>query len=1394
MSSSDPSSVQPASRGSSPAGGGGSNGGSGSSSGGAPSTSSSAPEPAQVSLPGMVHLSQVSPPSSFNFQAADQWDRWLRRFNRYRQASGLHTQPESVQVNSLLYTMGEQADDLLDSFHLPEDDVSKFTTVTERFTAHFGKKRNYVYERACFHQRTQQPTESLDAFVNDLYRLADRCNFKAMHDEMLRDRLIAGLADARLSERLQMDSDMTLEKALAHARQSAAIKEQQTTVRAAADQSLFAVRQDQGRLRSSRDRPPLRDAPSSSRHSTPSSDSCPWCGYESHPRARCPASRVTCKGCGKTGHFQRVCRSSPPSGSSGSSARQGTHQSPRGTGVHSLSSHSDSSSSAVSSADAFLGTLTHGTGWNLPMLLHGKAITMKVDTGADVTAIPATVFTSLDLPMSLAPSNRTLRGPDNTSLNVCGRFTADLRTAHSSQSHSVPTQVYVVRDLKLPLLGRPAIEALGILPAPANVLETTSTSGDSASDSRSPVAAEFPDLFSGLGTFGPLHTIQLRDEAPPYSLSTPRRVALPMESKVIEALRRMEAAGVIRPVSEPTDWCAGMVVVPKPNGSVRICGDFTRLNKAVKRERHILPTTDHLLARLGDAKVFSKLDANSGFHQIPLAPESQLLTTFITPIGRFCYTRLPFGISSAPEYFQKQMSDLLSDLPGNICMMDDVLTFGSTLEEEVDNLRPALARLQSAGVTLNSEKCQFHATSIKFLGHVIDGCGIRPDPDKIHAIQELSPCSDVHSVRRLLGMANHLGKFIPDLASITQPLRSLLVKGTPWQWGAEQCAAFDRIKTSLSNEPVLAKYSPNYHTTVSADASSFGLGAVLLQRQPDASVRPVAYLSRSLTPAETRYSQIEKEALAATWACDRLSHYLLGMPFTIETDHKPLIPLLGTRALDDLPPRVLRFRLRLLRFDYSIIHTPGKQLAIADALSRAPLRSTDADATATLEAETAAMVSYVTEALPATAQRLEEVSAWQSDDDSCAHIIEYLQHGWPAPSDAPPVVQFLIEHSAHFSLTDDGLILYDQRLYIPPAHQQEILARLHQGHQGITKCRRLARTSVWWPSLSSDIATLVQTCEECSRHRSQPPEPLLSTPLPEFPWQHLAADFFTIDGRNHLLVIDYYSRFIEVLDMPSLSTARTVSHFKSLFARHGIPDSLTTDNGPQFTSAEFAQFASTYGFRHVTSSPLYPQANGMAERAVRTVKSLFRQGTDWHLALLAYRNTPLENGKSPAQLLMNRQLQSLLPLSPTQRQSHPVDQSDLRAADQRLKDRQSTNHASRHAARTLPSLCPQQPVYLPDREESGHVMSQPALRSYIVATPSGQFRRNRRHIVPMPTPQQLPPAGHSAATTDPDPPASQPSTPPCPAVPNLPSTPPAQDQPDKYVTARGRVVHAPDRF
>ena len=285
------------------------------------------------------------------------------------------------------------------------------------------------------------------------------------------------------------------------------------------------------------------------------------------------------------------------------------------------------------------------------------------------------------------------------------------------------------------------------------------------------------------------------------------------------------------------------------------------------------------------------------------------------------------------------MSDLLSDLPGTICMIDDVLTLGDDEHEEENNLHAVLQRLSSAGITLNPDKCAFHQRSVKFLGHILDDNGIHPDPQKVRGVQELKPCTDVPAVRRFLGMANQLGKFVPDLATMSQPLRALLIKGQEWSWTDAHQAAFDAIKSALSSHPVLAMYSTTLDMIISADASSFGLGAVLLHVQSDGSIRPVAYQSRSLTPAETRYSQIEKEALAFTWACDRFEHFILGKPFTIQTDHKPLIPLLGSRALDDLRPRVVRFRLRLLRFNFRIVHVPGKDLAIADALSRAPVSS-----------------------------------------------------------------------------------------------------------------------------------------------------------------------------------------------------------------------------------------------------------------------------------------------------------------------------------------------------------------------------------------------------------------------------------------------------------------------
>ena len=236
----------------------------------------------------------------------------------------------------------------------------------------------------------------------------------------------------------------------------------------------------------------------------------------------------------------------------------------------------------------------------------------------------------------------------------------------------------------------------------------------------------------------------------------------------------MEAAGVISKVSQPTPWCAGMVVVPKKNGKVHICINLKPLNKSVLREVHPLPKVDETLARLSGTKIFSKLDAKSGFWQIPLSPSSRLLTTFITPVVIYCFNKLPFGISSAPEHFQRRMSEILVDLPGVMCQMDDILVFEKTQSEHDQHLEAVLRLIEEANVTLSPQKCEFSKTKLTFLGHVIDAGGIRADPVKTKAIVDMSPPTSLSELIRFLGMANQLGKFTPNLAELTQPLRELL--------------------------------------------------------------------------------------------------------------------------------------------------------------------------------------------------------------------------------------------------------------------------------------------------------------------------------------------------------------------------------------------------------------------------------------------------------------------------------------------------------------------------------------------------------------------------------------------------------------------------------------------
>ena len=358
--------------------------------------------------------------------------------------------------------------------------------------------------------------------------------------------------------------------------------------------------------------------------------------------------------------------------------------------------------------------------WKIPIKVNGTEVLFKVDTGADVSVIPESDVKKLNV--TVKRTNKVLTGPCKNQLSVCGSFGAKLNTGNKSADQVID----VVQGLRFPFLGRPAIEALNIV----SVVQQVQISTDELYE-------KFPQVFDGLGKLDGEYHIDLKDDARPYAVTTPRRVPLPLMDKVKEELDKKEKQGVIARIDKPTDWCAPIVVVPKQNGKVRICVDFTKLNDCMRRERHILPSVEHILAQLDGGKVFSKLDANSGFYQIQLSKQSAELTTFITPFRRIYFNRLPFGITSAPEYFQRRMSEKLAGLKGTLCVMDDILITGKTQEEHDQRLMAALDRIKESGIALNKGKCEFSKDKVTYLGQVISSSGIKPDTEKVRAILDM---------------------------------------------------------------------------------------------------------------------------------------------------------------------------------------------------------------------------------------------------------------------------------------------------------------------------------------------------------------------------------------------------------------------------------------------------------------------------------------------------------------------------------------------------------------------------------------------------------------------------------------------------------------------------------
>ncbi len=1257
---------------------------------------------------------QVHAPENFNFSSPLDWPRWRKKFERFLVVSGLGEKDELNQIEMLMYLMGDKADDVFRTLKFgAADDHKKIKKVLEAFEKHFIVRRNVIYERALFNTRIQEESESVDEFITSLYRLAEHCDYKTLNDEMIRDRIVVGVRDKQLSEKLQLDNALTLERAVNQVRSHDAVRKQQKDLQCRPPSPKIDQVKKHFQKKNFYSKP-TNEQEKTGGSKESSSEKCGRCGKSHWKGKPCPALEAECRKCNRKGHYSSCCKTKAKAEKSTAAVKEVALE--------------------ENKEDAFMMALTTSSKddnerkqrWRSTIMIDNAEINFKLDPGADVNVIPNILFKKTWKNRKLQPADLNLRAADGNYLKCIGMFDTKMKF----KDKLLQDKIYVASGVTDPLLSLKACEQLGLVKRLDEVESKTLTDVNPKD--------EYPELFKGIGcvTVGNPYEIKLKEDSTPFAVHTPRRVPIPLMKKLQARLDEYVRNEIIRPVEEATEWCAPTVITGKPNGDIRLCVDLTRLNQCLEREVHPMPVVEHMLGQLGGAKLFTKLDANSGFHQIKLNEKSQLLTTFITPFGRFCFQRLPFGITTAPEYFQRMMTTILQGVENVVCFLDDILISAETKEQHDTTLRIVLQRLKKAGVTLNESKCAFGKREVSFLGHIVSGDGIRPDPKKIEAVINMPELTNVSEVRRFLGLVNQLGKFVKNLSEESAPLNQLLCADQEFIWGPSQKKSFTRLKELLTNYPVLALYEVNRKTMVSSDASSYGCGALIKQEGPDGVWRTVAYASRTMTDAEKRYAQIEKEALAITWACERFEDFLIGKHFSIETDHKPLVPIFTTKELGNLTPRLQRFRMRMMRFSFDIYHTPGKDLIAADALSRQPLKTEEEGENENLAA---AHINAVLSCLPVTDERLSEIWKAQQEDATLRKIDEFSTNGWPEKKKLDAECQLF--WPVRFEIgSENGMLMRGCRIVIPKSMRAEMLEKLHTGHLGITKCRSRARETMWWPGISSHIETMIKKCTVCIQKSSNRHEPLMTTDFPTRPWQKIAMDLFHYNKKWFLVVVDYYSRYPEIVSLERLTAELVIRSCKSIFARHGVPETVISDNGTQFgdptrqdflpgASREFAKFATEYGFFHQTSSPKFPQSNGMAEAAVKIVKMLFKKNEDAQKALMEYRATPLENGYSPAELLMGRKIRTTVPSNPVNLQPKTVDPVVLSKREEKRKERMKSNYDKRYGARGLDELVPGETVWIIDMKTWGRVVKKASTpRSYLIETPTGILRRNRFHL------------------------------------------------------------------
>lgn len=964
------------------------------------------------------------------------------------------------------------------------------------------------------------------------------------------------------------------------------------------------------------------------------SSPCWRCG-DMHYSKHCSYIQHECKSCRKIGHKEGYCACFLPKSKK---KRNFRNQDPaKAQGIYSINQVN------IAARRKFV---TVG--------INGHPVKLQLDSAADITIISSDVYKLLGSPAgSLASVNVVNASGDN--MNLIAEFNCNI----SLNDNIKEGRCFVSNVKDLNLFGAEWIELFGLWDIPFNaVCNQVTVNHPKSAELVNRLQSQFSNVFSeGLGCCTK-KKVSLKVKSGTKSVFRQKRPVPYASAEKIEAeLDRLQSLGIISPISY-SEWAAPIVAVRKPNGKVRICADYsTGLNDALESNQHPLPLPQDIFARLADKKIFSQIDLSDAYLQVEVCEESRKMLAINTHKGLFQFNRLSPGVKTAPGEFQHIVDNMIADLEGVSGYLDDIIVATDTLEEHIQQVEKLLTRIEEYGFHLKIEKSNFFMQQIKYLGFIIDTHGIRPDPEKIKPIITMPAPHDVQTLRSFLGAINYYGKFVKAMHDLRHPLDNLLKKNVSWNWSSQCQESFEKFKQILQSDLLLTHYNPQLEMIVAADASQNGLGAVLLHRFPDGSIKAVCHASRTLTDAEKNYAQGEKEGLALVFACTKFHRMIFGRKFALHTDHKPLLGIFGSKKGVPIHTanRLQRWALTLLQYDFKLEFKSTESFGYADVLSRLIGEHSRPDedyiiASVQLEADICSIQAEAIAGFPVTYQMIKEGT---KQDPTLQAVIQHLRGRWPASIAIGDLQCFSKRRE---SLCEaDGCIMFLDRIVIPQSLQSSVLKQMHAGHPGMQRMKMIARSFVYWPNIDTDIENYIRKCGNCAVAAKAPVKTTLSSwPIPSQPWTRLHLDYAgPIQGRHFLIIVDAHSKWPEIFITANSTATTTTRKLQECIARFGCPLMVVTDNGTQFDSDAFRRFCHNFGIEHIRTPPFHPQSNGQAERFVDTLKrALLKIGGEnvdeaLQIFLQTYRYTPnpsLQNNISPAEALLGRKVRSVLDL------------------------------------------------------------------------------------------------------------------------------------------------------